>query len=260
MTVLLKCVLAAMWPLFTVSYPLAAQSLEASLSRLAQAKSDIAKSNALMDLENLGRTENFPVCSPNASAQIKRALIRALEKENGVIYNPVVGSLSETETEYFANLIGCVASLHDPLALPGLIGAIDTGGGAGNGIIALGDAAVPRVVQVLRTKTESVGRRHAAVRLLGRLASRPRAQPLSQASLATIRAALLGTLRDEDYYIRAVAVRSLTRFQDAEVRNAVEALAASDTATRVESGKKVYPVRAAAQDWLKQDSLKARKH
>jgi HEAT repeat protein len=259
MTFLRKYALARLCPLLTLSYSLSAQSLEKSLSRLTQAKSDTARSNALVDLGSLGRTDNFPVCSPNASAPIKRALIKALEKENEVIYSAAVGSLSETETEYFANLIGCVAALRDPLALPGLIGAIDTGGGAVDGIIALGDAAVPRVVQVLRAKTESVGRRHAAVRILGRLASRPRAQPLSQASLAMIRATLLATLRDEDYYMRAVAVRSLTRFPDAEVRNAVEALAKSDTATRVESGKRVYPVRAAALDWLKHDSLKARK-
>jgi len=239
-----------------------AQSLALTLDGLRTSQIDTAKERALSDLLKLGTKEGFPVCSPDATPQVRRGLIEALVNENELLRadrpNIPVKGFSETETDYYANLIGCVASLQDPLALPGLLGAIETGGGAIDGIIALGDAAVPGLTRVMRSPTE-VRRRGAAAITVGRLVSRPRAQPLSEQSMRTIRSTLLASLQDPDYFVRAVSVRSLTVFSDPEIRSAVASLEKSDTATRLEEGRTVYPVRVAAREWLKQDSLKVRK-
>lgn len=146
-----------------------AQSLALALVRLGASQTDTAKENALNALLDLGMKEQVPVCSPNASTQIKRALIKALEAENEVILNGArkagLLNFSESETEYYASVIGCVAALRDPAALRGL-----------------------------------------------------------------------------------------------GVRQAIIAISYRDSATiNLGGGKKGYPVRGAARDWLKQDSLKARK-
>lgn len=265
MTLLWRCGGAALLVLLTIPCPVTAQSLGMRLSHLSESKSDTAKWNALTDLLNRGHRDNFAVCSSNADAQIKRTLIRALEKENGVIYSAAAGSLSETESEYYANLIGCVASLRDPSALRGLIGAIETGGGAINGIVVLGEAAVPDVLPLLNS-TGSRGHFEAII-AAGKLASRnafPQSRDpspqLSVENLAAIRVGLLNALADKDRFARMTAVEALLSYSDPQVKRAIQAIAASDPATtEPRRGVKDYPVRRAALDWLKQDSIKARK-
>lgn len=238
------------------------QSLELTLARLRSSQADTAKASAFSDLVSLGSKGKFPVCSPEASIQIRQALITALGKENLIVHGGAA-RLSETETEYYASVIGCVAALRDYAALPGLLGAIETGGGAIDGIVALGDAAVPGLLQLL----DAPGSRGrvAAVLAVGKLAARNGSpQPpiasgqLSAARLTAIRVRLLKALDHKNRFVRTAAVRSLTSYSDPEVRRAIEALAASDPATiDAGNGTKEYPVRRAAQGWLKQDSRKA---
>jgi hypothetical protein len=236
-----------------------AQSLELTLARLRTSQTDTAKENALYDLLNLGVKEQFPVCSPSADRQIRRALIVALEKENNLV-NSGAGPFSETEMEYYANVIGCVASLRDRTALRSLIGALETGWGAINGVVALGETAVPNLVDLMRATTTKVTRRHAAVHATRKLLERQGSVPISAASLAVIRSGLLASLGDSSPFVRRVAIEALAFYSDPDVRQAVVAIANTDSATVDRGdGKKGYPVRQAAQDWLKQDSLKIRK-
>jgi HEAT repeat protein len=235
------------------------QSLEMNLARLTTSQTDTAKANAFSDLLNRGRKEGFSICAPVGSIQIRQALITALEKENVVVHSEAA-PLSETETEYYANIIGCVAALRDPTALRGLLGAIETGGGAIDGVVALGDAAVPGLLQLL----DGPGSRGrvAAVMAVGKLAAHNGApQPrissgrVSPANLAAIRVRLLKALERKDRFVRLAAVQSLTCYADPELRRAMETLATSDSATiDMANGTKDYPVRRAAQAWLKQDS------
>ena len=92
-----------------------AQSLELTLARLGSSKTDTAKESALYALLKLGAKEQFPVCSSNATIQIRQALITALEKENDLFQAGNVSSgsqgYSETETEYYANLISDVLGI-----------------------------------------------------------------------------------------------------------------------------------------------------
>lgn len=257
-------------PLFYGS-ELHGQSLTSTLARLESSRTDTAKDNAFTELLSLGSKDQFPVCSPQASVQIKRALTTALRKENGMFQDgggyPSPRGYSEVETEHYANLVGCVAALRDPNALPELLGAIQTGGGAINGVVALGEAAVP---QLLRAFDVPASRDRnaivmAAVMAAGKIASRnsspgnrdPSAK-LSATAVAAIRGSLLKAVRDQNRFIREMTIESLSSYSDAEVRGTVASVAMADPASiSLVDGRKEYPVRRAAQNWLRQDSLKS---
>lgn len=102
------------------------------LVRLRNSQTDTAEENALNALRSLSIRHQFPICSPAARLQIKQALIMALEKENLLFHQQPVatpsGHYTETETEFYANVIGCIARFRDPAALHVLVGAIETGG------------------------------------------------------------------------------------------------------------------------------------
>ena len=246
-----------------------AQSLDLTLARLKTSQIDTAKESALYALLKLGASERFPVCSPEAAAQIKGTLITALEQENEVWHSADASTgslrLSETESEYYAHLVSCVASLQDRAALRGLLGAIDTGWGAIDGIVLLGEHAVPALLKLLDTPG-SLGR-VPALKAVGKLASRkifPQTSellpPLPDAMLTAIRARLLTALADENRFARVAALTALSSYSDLEIRRAVQVIAATDSATKeTGNGKRDFPVRRAAQDWLKRDSLKVRK-
>jgi hypothetical protein len=250
-----------------------AQSLAATLERIANSKVDTVKERALLALITIGRRDKVGICSPNASVEVRRALIAALARENDVVHGRVAyrsatsprgGSrLSESEMEYYANLIGCVAGLRDHAALPGLLGAIGTGWGAINGVVALGEDAVPELIRFLDTPGSL--NRSSVVRALGKLVSRrpfplstEPLPPLSEGASGVIRTRLLLALRDDDIYAREAAISALTPFPDLEVRRAIEAVAERDPATSIHpvSGAKYYPVRSAARAWLQRDSLR----
>lgn len=230
------------------------QSLGVTLARL-QSDTDTIKENALYHLTHLGRTGGFPVCSPEARPQIKHALIAALQTENRLIeMGP--GPFSESEMEFWANLIGCVAALRSVEAAPALLGAIDTGWGAIDGVVALGDAAVPGVVNTLRAG-RSGSQRHAAAHAAGKLVADRDVLRLTQQSLAELRSGLLAALGDSDHFVRHSAIQALTPYSDTEIRERIEQLARTDPATSAHPRAPHYPVRRAAEAWLRQDSTKA---
>src|SRR5262245_11238611 len=80
---------------------------------------DSVRSSTFERILKRAAVEHFPVCSPVASASTREAFVAALVKQNSVVFGR--SSVSEVETEYHANLIGCVASLKTALALRPLL-------------------------------------------------------------------------------------------------------------------------------------------
>ncbi len=249
------CLGAAVALCIAAGSPASAQSVALTLRQL-QSDVDSVRENAFARLTILGNTGAHATCSPTASDEIARGLIRGLEKESFFIHSK---RSSETETEYYANLIGCVAGLRDPRAAHALVGAIDTGWGAINGILNLGDAAIPEVVAAVKTPTTRRTARSTAARTLGWFVAPTAPKQVSTASRATIRDELLTAVTDTSALVRGAAVGSLTFFSDTAVSSAIRSAVASDTGVVIGTKGRWFPVRDAAKDWLHQDSLKVRK-
>lgn len=64
------------------------------------------------------------------------------------------GRIDEETSETYADLVGQVAALRDPRAVPALVGAINTGGMATDALAAFGDAALDSVIVVTHEKDE----------------------------------------------------------------------------------------------------------
>jgi hypothetical protein len=79
------------------------------------------------------------------------AEIKALEEMNAFWHNART-TQSEEASERYARLIHEVAALRDPRAVTALIGAIETGGMAINGLAALGDPALDPVIALTHDK------------------------------------------------------------------------------------------------------------
>ncbi|HEY4216728.1 MAG TPA: hypothetical protein VGM67_06290 [Gemmatimonadaceae bacterium] len=133
-----------------------------------------------------------------------------------------------------------------------LVDAIQTQGSVMDGLVALGDAAVPALLRV--AATQSSRRSSFALMTLGMLAT----TPISPAHRAAIRARELAALGDNDPSVIMEAVSALTAFPDAVVRGAVRAIAltpaqgipGSETASQSIDNM----VRDEAITWMKQDS------
>lgn len=246
--------------------PSAAQSLVPLISRLETSEADTAKENALTALVELERIRGLSICSPVAALETRQALIRALGKENRLIVgasdrDTMQPGFSETELEYYAGLVGCVSQLRDQRALPELIGAIQTGGGAIQGIVRLGEPAVPALIQYLRAPR---GRgRIPALMALGQLAA-PTPLPgstelppsISREAATAIRARLLVALDDSSVVAREVAIEGLRPYRDAQVLHAIERKAATDpSCVQTNTGTRCA-VRDAARAWLRQQHLR----
>lgn len=173
---------------------------------------------------------------PNDRAVIVSSLSHLLERENVRVKSP----FDESFSNYYADLIWSVASLRDVRAVDALLGAVQTGGLATDGLAALGQDALPSVLQALNTTDPGV--RNGTFRVLAKMAA-PRAQSaLNAESVVRVRAALLRGVEDEDAFNRVVAIRGLIHFQDAAVRSAI-LRSASDVSDRV---------REVANEWLRE--------
>ncbi len=161
----------------------------------------------------------------------------------------VPGSMSEDLSNYYGDVICVVAALADPRSLPVLLTALPNGRLATDGLVVLGDTAVPGVVA--RVGSEDEGVRSAAVLTLGKMAGSPARSRLSDRSIAAIRSALLRALGDPNTFVRTNAVESLGAYGDAQVRASLVELAKRDTAAVMRGGARVFPVRDAAAAWLR---------
>jgi hypothetical protein len=234
-----------------------AQSLSASLTELTSKTYDTRKKGfyAIFRLANASTPPNagFHLQAERTAAYahenpaVATALIALLERE--VQPDPAKGMLSEDS--YFGDLIGCVADLEDSRAVNGLLGAISSGGMAEGGLLALGPVAVPGLLQTLHQDRHEFARA-AAASILGRLVERGGVGN----DTASIKTGLIAGLGDPSMYVRRDAADALRSFRGAELRGVMQSLASKDSAVTMRAGKRVYPVRAAAIEWLRKDSLK----
>jgi HEAT repeat protein len=235
-----------------------AQSLSATLSQLNSNEYETRRAGfyrirSLANADNptkAGSGSRAPSIVRYASIhpEVASALITLLEREN--LPDPAKDSL--TEDAYYGDLIGSVAALKDPRAVNALLGAVQTGRLATNGLASLGQAAVPGLLAKLRSQDHEM-QREAAARTLGTIAARPE---VSAPDGAAIKAGLLNALSDPSMYVRWSAVDALAPFSGPDVRRAMERIATTDPAAR--AGGRAYPVRAAALAWVRHDdSVKA---
>ncbi len=231
------------------------QALSAALSQLQSGDYYVRKEGfyQILHAANVGAPSNpslRPRCERLATYTIEHpetrvALIAVLEREN--MPDTAKGMLSEDP--YYGDLIGCVAAFKDPRAANALIGAVETGWMAMDGLVALGQDAVPPLLAKLHSRDWEMARSSAAS-VLGLIAARSRQMPVDTTA---IEAGLIKALSDQSMYVRLSSVEALSQFSNQRVRSAITSLAHTDPAVTIRRGKRTYPVRAAAIKWVRHD-------
>lgn len=142
--------------LFAAVVQLAAQTsdtIHSDVSRVLSAmRSDkwTDREHALSEMPSIDDLNNE---APAEADRLKVALIELLTRENEEVHRPKSAQMAptlETRTvehgeghaNYYGNLIGMVAALHDERAIPALLGAITTGGMAERGVAGFGEKAL----------------------------------------------------------------------------------------------------------------------
>jgi hypothetical protein len=192
----------------------------------------------------------------HVNSSVTPALIELLERENVAIRHGAGRGLGEAyAVDYYGDLVGCVAALRDIHAVHALLGAIETGEMATQGLAALGEAAAPDVLRAARSTNHRI--RISAVTTLAEMVADSPSPRLSNESRKAIRASLLSTLQDKNASLRMTGLDGLIYFPDSEVRGAVQNVAAHDPHVVRRNGREVYPIREQATLTLrKQEALK----
>jgi len=94
---------------------------------------------------------------PQQADALKLGLIGALDLENAVVRKG--GSLSETFSDYYGDLILAVSTLNDARAVKALTGALGTENMATSSLVAFGDSAVDAVLEHIAQGPDGPGRR-----------------------------------------------------------------------------------------------------
>lgn len=176
---------------------------------------------------------------------IRLQLIKLLEREN---HRTSVQEFDEEFSEYYASLIGAVSSMEDPRAVTALIGAITTGTMATDGLAVLGDAALNAVEQVARSPDRNT--RSAGLFTLTTMLRKHSAK-LREENRVRVKARLLEALSDPSAEMREAAINGTFDLRDPDILAVIQRMAVSDTAKVVSTGGVRFPVREAAQRWLK---------
>lgn len=161
--------------------------------------------------------------------KIRTALIEALDRENAYVQESQKKNieLSENYTDYYGDLIGAVASIHDARALNGLLGAITTGGMATDGLADLGAPAVEGVSAKLQDPDALV--REGAARTLGKFLQRPQQMARSATAEAMAQRGLMRALDDGSPFVRSAAVDAVGPIRNSpEVKRKLESMAARE--------------------------------
>lgn len=193
--------------------------------------------NSARGLENLLRSR------PEEAERIKVVLIAALERE--VIYKETLDKngqqLSETFTDYWADLMLAVGSLRDPRAINGLLGGVNTGGIAVNALADLCPQSVDALIEKTREPNHyfqgnAFNLRAGAVKVLGMCVKRVESMHSNLEAMAKARNAILAALDDPDWNVRDASVNALFVFRhDADVRAKLQIVEATDTHASVPS-------------------------
>jgi HEAT repeat protein len=166
------------------------------------------------------------------------ALIDLLRRENIRVLSP----FGEKFSNYYGDLIWCIATLHDARSADALLGAVKTGNLATDGLAVLGEEALPVTLPALDSNDSGV--RNGVLRVMEKMVNPSAQSPLGIAATAQVRVALLRGVGDEDDFNRRVAIRALEPFTDREVRKVVLDRSTADSSPLV---------RKAAEDWLQKN-------
>jgi hypothetical protein len=185
--------------------------------------------------------------------QICIALIKLLATEYKTSHGPT-NPASEAYADYLGDLVAAVAAIHDPRALNGLLGYIETGDIATRGLAALGRDSLEPVLQIVNSVDRGLGRetarRMGATRVLSEMLD-PDIVQIDEASRAKIKSGLLRASRDKQSWVRLIAVEGLARIPDPDVIIALRSLLEQDPYTRLDRSEHlVYPIREAARKAL----------
>jgi hypothetical protein len=201
---------------------------------------------------SLGPRTDLLALRARGQSDLAVALIALLERETARINSAPRGSLPESFTAgYYPDVFVTVARMKDVRAVRALMPVIQNGDVVQTGIADLGEAAIPEVVGALSGGDQL--RQFGAARTLGKIAARAGELNVSATSMATIRTALLGATTDrQNFILRKAAVEALQPFGDENVRVEMQRLATSDDYVLTgPDGRRVYPVREAADAWLR---------
>lgn len=181
-------------------------------------------------------------------------LISLLERENEYVASFAGRGVRLPESfdgeGYYPDLMLAVAAMHDQRTIGALMPGIAFSGPVVRVVAEFGAKAVPFLIHGLADANRDT--RAGAAVTLRLLLDSSGTGGLSGADRRAIRDALLrSAVSRDDAFVRQQAVVALGWFSDDTTRLAMKRLASSDTAMRVSpNGKHVYPVRAAAQNWM----------
>jgi hypothetical protein len=187
---------------------------------------------------------------PEHREAITKALLELLAREQQrFTFRPSLVVRSEAAGEYIGDLLEVVAALQDPRAARVLLPAVGIGGMVREGLAALGEDALPLLLDDL-SMSEHESTRVAILRTLQTMSERQDALGLRETHAREIRGAGLRSLEDEAARVRSAAIGVLFGFPDEEVRDRIAHLAATDPSSRVQDGVVRFPVREDARRWL----------
>lgn len=196
---------------------------------------------------------------PKNADEINTTLIWLLETENDFMrahakkYEITGEALTEEYTNYHGDLIGTVAGLKDSRAVNALIGAINTGSMATNGLAEIAPFSIDAVVE--RADSNDLLTRDVATIVLSKMLEPTKISRLETqlpGSREKIKQLLLRKVKDTNQYIRQSAIDGLAKLPDADVIKVLEDISKNDLyQTDPANGKmKSYPVRDAAKKQL----------
>jgi hypothetical protein len=237
--------------------------LDAALRGVASA-SPASRSEALYNLERFAYLESgrpelrcrdlgvyLVRAHPSEAEKIKLSLTAGLELQGRYVQETHLrskagqrdASLTEDDTDTWANLICAITQLRDPGAINGLLLAIASGGMARTALADLAPLSIPAVIGKASDPDESV--RAAAAGVLGEILRRSAVVAANPGAADAARQAIVAALDDSSPGVRSAAIVGLGQLRDdPEIKKRLQAIASNDPA--VESGpegKSRYPVR-----------------
>lgn len=211
-----------------------------------------------------GRTAQIPDALSNllrkhpANAdKINLTLIRLLETENNLVQEQngkfeLTGQvLTEDYTNYHGDLIATVAGLKDARAVTALMGAINTGNLAINGLADLAPFSIDIVAE--KANSDHMLTKNSATITLSKMlepANINRLESYIPGSREKIKNLLLRKAQDADFNVRLSAIGGLAKLQDADAIKVLQEVSQNDSYQIVKGGTTSYPVREAAKNHL----------
>jgi hypothetical protein len=194
---------------------------------------------------------------PTYADEINLTLIRLLETENNFLrehgekFEQTGETLTEEYTNYHGDLIGTVADLKDSRAVNALVGAINTGNMATDGLAEIASFSLNIIAEKVDGSDSLT--RHSATRVLSHMlepANINRLETEIPGSREKIKNLLIKKAKDADYNVRLSAIDGLAKLQDADAVKVLEEVSENDLYQSTKGGTTSYPVREAAKKHL----------